>query len=143
MADEEHIRIPTNRVSSTNIQPGPAPRTEPIAVTGTEEQTHHGPKDSIREIVETVVFVIVLVLLLKTFVAEAFVIPTGSMATTLLGHHIAGNCPKCGFYFPVNASNEIEDQDGFQQSRVTGCQCPNCQYRILGQEFERFQGKIP
>src|SRR5437879_2457371 len=30
-----------------------------------------------REIAETVVFVVVLVLLLKTFVAEAFVIPTG------------------------------------------------------------------
>ena len=37
-------------------------------------------KDAFREVVETVVFVIVLVLLLKTFVAEAFVIPTGSMA---------------------------------------------------------------
>src|SRR5271156_3648874 len=40
-------------------------------------------KDAFREIVETVVFVVVLVLLLKAFIAEAFVIPTGSMATTL------------------------------------------------------------
>ena len=49
-------------------------------------------KDNIRETIETVVFVVVLVLLLKTFLAEAFVIPTGSMATTLLrlpqGHHL-------------------------------------------------------
>src|SRR5262249_43191704 len=45
------------------------------------------PKDSFREIIETVVFVIVLVFMLKTFLAEAFVIPTGSMATTLLGYH--------------------------------------------------------
>ena len=43
-------------------------------------------KDAFREVVETVVFVVVLVLMLKTFVAEAFVIPTGSMAETLLGY---------------------------------------------------------
>src|SRR5437773_1301014 len=41
-------------------------------------------KDSFREIIETIVFVVVLVLMLKTYLAEAFVIPTGSMATTLL-----------------------------------------------------------
>src|SRR2546425_9945951 len=44
-------------------------------------------KDGVREITETIVFVVVLVLLLKTFLAEAFIIPTGSMATTLLGYH--------------------------------------------------------
>src|SRR5215510_106272 len=64
--------------------------------------TTHEPKDSVREIVETVVFVVVLVLLLKTFVAEAFVIPTGSMATTLLGYHKNVECPKCKFKFTVN-----------------------------------------
>src|SRR5712691_7356281 len=46
-----------------------------------------------REVVETIVFVVVLVLLLKSFVAEAFVIPTGSMATTLLGYHKDVTCP--------------------------------------------------
>jgi signal peptidase I len=43
------------------------------------------PRDGLREAIETIVIVIALVLLLKIFVAEAFVIPTGSMATTLLG----------------------------------------------------------
>src|SRR5215471_11466060 len=62
------------------------------------------PKDTFREVVETVVFVVVLVLLLKTFIAEAFVIPTGSMATTLLGYQKVVTCPKCGFEFPVNCS---------------------------------------
>src|SRR5580658_575955 len=63
----------------------------------------HEMKDGIREAVETVVFVVVLVLLLKSFVAEAFVIPTGSMATTLWGNQKEVTCPKCGFKFPVNA----------------------------------------
>src|SRR5262249_28381709 len=63
----------------------------------------HPPRevDPVREIIETVVFVIVLVLMLKTFVAEAFVIPTGSMAETLYGYQKLVTCPKCGLVFPV------------------------------------------
>src|SRR5262245_6185818 len=56
--------------------------------------------DSAREVVETIVFVVVLVLLLKSFVAEAFVIPTGSMATTLLGYQKQTTCEQCGHLFP-------------------------------------------
>src|SRR5262245_55968586 len=54
------------------------------------------PSDSSgREVVETVVFVVVLVLLLKSFAAEAFVIPTGSMAETLYGYQKEVTCPSC------------------------------------------------
>src|SRR5947209_483915 len=56
--------------------------------------------DSVREIIETVVFVVVLVLLLKSFAAEAFVIPTGSMAQTLWGYQKVVTCPDCGTEFP-------------------------------------------
>src|SRR4051794_7520638 len=63
-------------------------------------RTPEEPKDSVREVIETVVFVVVLVLLLKTFLAEAFVIPTGSMATTLLGYHRNVTCEQCGYRFP-------------------------------------------
>src|SRR6476469_10826805 len=62
----------------------------------------HG--DPTREVFETVVFVVVLVLLLKLFVAEAFVIPTGSMASTLWGDQIVATCPECGDTFPVTAA---------------------------------------
>jgi hypothetical protein len=85
--------------------------------------------DSLRETVETVVFVIVLVLLLKTFVAEAFVIPTGSMATTLLGYHRLITCPQCGLTFPVNVSQEVDPSDGLPQP-ITGCTCPNCRWHL-------------
>jgi signal peptidase I len=83
-------------------------------------------KDSTREIVETVVFVVVLVLLLKTFVAEAFVIPTGSMATTLYGYQKDVKCPECGFEFPVNCSGEAEEK----RPPIQGAICPNCFYDI-------------
>jgi signal peptidase I len=138
---DDHIRVPPNRVSAADIQPArPLPAARPAAA-AEAEKTAHAPKDSFREIVETVVFVIVLVLLLKTFIAEAFVIPTGSMATTLLGHHVEGTCPECGQRFVVNASGEIEDQAVPQQ--VTGCICPNCQFHIKGNDYLKFLGKTP
>ncbi len=83
-----------------------------------------------REVAETVVFVVVLVLLLKTFVAEAFVIPTGSMATTLWGYQKVVTCPQCGESFPVNCSNEVNPQNGRERTFIDGCVCPNCRYDI-------------
>ncbi len=87
-------------------------------------------KDGIRELVECVVFVVVLVLLLKSFVAEAFVIPTGSMAETLLGYQKDITCPECNFEFPINCSQEVDPQQS-QHTNVTGCWCPNCRKHIV------------
>jgi signal peptidase I len=86
----------------------------------------HRPKDGLREVAETLVIVVVLVLLLKSFAAEAFVIPTGSMATTLWGYQKMVECPECGYRFPVNCSDEVERN----QSRIAGCTCPNCRLDI-------------
>lgn len=82
-------------------------------------------KDGTREIVETIVFVVVLVLLLKTFLAEAFVIPTGSMATTLLGYHKEVTCEQCKYPFRVNASEEVENKP---PDMVIEWTCPNCRF---------------
>jgi len=79
-------------------------------------------KDSVRELIETIVFVVVLVLMLKTFLAEAFVIPTGSMADTLLGYHHKVVCQKCRYTNLVNASSEAERP----WTPVISCQCENC-----------------
>jgi signal peptidase I len=83
-------------------------------------------KDGFREIVETIVFVVVLVLLLKTFIAEAFVIPTGSMADTLYGYHKQTDCIACGRPMRINCSQEVEPQDGMRPTPVTDGICENC-----------------
>jgi signal peptidase I len=88
------------------------------------------PHDSFREIVETVVFVVVLVLLLKSFIAEAFVIPTGSMADTLWGYQKVVVCPSCGHQFPLNCSHEVDPQDGGAPVPVVYCMCENCRQII-------------
>jgi Signal peptidase, peptidase S26 len=86
-------------------------------------------KDNLRETIETVVFVVVLVLMLKTFLAEAFVIPTGSMATTLYGYHKDITCEKCGYEFPVNVSPWAEPSgDRGQGIPILTAKCPNCEF---------------
>ena len=81
-------------------------------------------RDGVRETLETIAFVVSLVLMLKAFVAEAFVIPTGSMATTLLGEHNHVTCDRCRYPFLVN--NQINTQ-----RRAPGLAiCPNCQQQI-------------
>ncbi|QDU23019.1 S26 family signal peptidase [Urbifossiella limnaea] len=87
------------------------------------------PRDHTREAVETIVFVVVLVLLLKLFVTEAFVIPTGSMAETLYGIQKIITCGKCGHEFPMNAHDEVQGQQGSGRKLVAaGYCCPNCRY---------------
>jgi hypothetical protein len=104
-----------------------SPRTAPLPPAkkpATKTPQHH---DGFRELIETIVFVVVLVLILKTFLAEAFVIPTGSMATTLLGYHKEIVCEQCGYRFLVNASLEADPGERHPQP-VTAAHCDNCQY---------------
>src|SRR5690349_20681170 len=69
--------------------------------------TSAGPRSNRRESVESfvVVFVAFLVLSLE---AEGFVIPTGSMAPTLMGRHKEIICPECGYLYTVNADCEVD-----------------------------------
>ena len=63
-----------------------------------------------RETVESIVVAFTLALLFRAFEAEAFVIPTGSMATTLMGRHKDLVCESCGRDFRVGCSAEEDDQ---------------------------------
>jgi hypothetical protein len=107
------------------LNPAPVvPAQVPSASSGKKEEE---PKDTFRELIETVVFVVVLVLMLKTFLAEAFVIPTGSMADTLLGYHYKVICQKCGYPNLVNASSEADPQ-GSAPEPVIRAKCQNCEF---------------
>lgn len=91
------------------------------------ESSNNERKDGLRETVESVVVAFILAFLVRTFEAEAFVIPTGSMAPTLFGRHKDVECEKCRFQFSVGASDEV-DNDGILVSRIEGALCPNCRY---------------
>lgn len=113
---------------STAIQAG---KPKPAAPAAGDKGKPPAPeiKDGFREVVETVVFVVVLVLLLKGFLAEAFVIPTGSMATTLFGYHQTVTCPDCGYPHPINMSPEL-DPEQYPPRPIAAACCQNCQYRF-------------
>ena len=76
-----------------------------------------------RETVESIAVAIILALLFRAFVAEAFVIPTGSMAPALMGAHKDIFCSQCGIQYQVSAS--IEDR---ADRTVVGTICANCRY---------------
>jgi signal peptidase I len=72
--------------------------------------TIRGPLAFGRETLESIVVAFTLALLFRSFEAEAFVIPTGSMAPTLMGRHKDLACEACGFEVQVGASREEDDQ---------------------------------
>ena len=87
----------------------------------------------IRETIEAFAVAFVLAFLFRSFDAEAFVIPTGSMATTLMGEHKDVLCPQCGYRYQAGASSESEDlaaQRGHQGPvpEVVSATCPMCRY---------------
>jgi signal peptidase I len=99
---------------------------------------------SIKETIESIIVAFILAFIFRGFVVEAFVIPTGSMAPTLLGAHMRFKCPDCGYGFDVNYQNDSGDPDdvnvprfavvqapgGATQNRVYSILCPNCGFKF-------------
>src|ERR1700693_3435606 len=88
-------------------------------------------KEGHRETVEAIAVAFILALLVRGFEAEAFVIPTGSMAPTLMGRHKEITCPQCGYEYAVNASDEVEGFGGGNphNRRVYSGMCVNCRFQ--------------
>lgn len=103
-----------------------------------------------RETADALIVAFVLAFLIRTFQAEAFVIPTGSMAPTLMGQHKDVFCDQCGTRFKVNSSDETERaapvlrqavsngrmtaqeaQQQLQGMTCVGGQCPQCRRIML------------
>jgi len=91
------------------------------------------PKSWLRENTEAIVVAIVLALIIRQYAMEAFVIPTGSMAPTLLGAHVDLRCTNCGKpqsvseYFFRSATTPPSAASG----NATGT-CPRCGRRYFG-----------
>src|SRR3954466_11699825 len=111
----------------------PKPKTPPNAPTNWSAKSAPAPapvqSHAIRETVESIVIAFILAFLFRTFEAEAFVIPTGSMAPTLVGRHKDIVCDQCGYKYRVGASFEVDDND-FLRGRMRSAMCPNCRYQM-------------
>ncbi len=110
-------------------------------------QPPKGP-DSTRETIESIVVAFVLAFLFRTFEAEAFVIPTGSMAPTLYGQQRDVYCKQCGTRFAVGVSSvpshDAEVRDGMlvhgYRSHFAVCPNANCRYPNDVLKHEMFAG---
>ncbi len=77
----------------------------------------------IKDTVESVVVAFILAFVFRAFVAEAFVIPTGSMAPNLYGVHRMHTCRACGTEYAYGFSAA---PGGLRPPRKLIC--PNCAY---------------
>jgi signal peptidase I len=80
---------------------------------------------SVKDTVESVVVAFILAFAFRAFVAEAFVIPTGSMAPNLYGVHRTHTCTVCGSEYAYGFSPMI----GGQLAPPGELVCANCGYR--------------
>lgn len=83
---------------------------------------------TVRDTVESIWIAIVLAFVLRAFIVEAFVIPTGSMAPRLLGEHWDLQCQNCGYQFAFGwpgGHDPLPRRDA-RQSPAPKAHCPNC-----------------
>ncbi|RKY23992.1 MAG: signal peptidase I [Planctomycetota bacterium] len=81
---------------------------------------------------EWLITAFILAFVFRAFVMEAFRIPTGSMADTLMGAHFRIRCPQCGYEYNHGFIPERyglpKDTIAHGSVRVPRSRCPNCGY---------------
>ena len=121
----------------------PPPPPAPAASTAAPPE-----KENIKETIESILVAFILAFVFRAFVVEAFVIPSGSMAPTLLGAHMRYRCEDCGYEFDINYPSEQSDDDNINIPNKTGprlvnvrghlqerpislsMHCPNCGLKV-------------
>jgi len=92
----------------------------------------------VKETIESILIAFILAFVFRAYVVEAFVIPTGSMAPTLLGAHTRETCADCGHDFTVNVSGprSVDGRDDIAIPADTSnidrpdVYCPNCGFLV-------------
>lgn len=118
--------MPETTASATNEPSDLTPQEQWDAMPLLQQRAAVFRIQGMRETVEAIVVAFVLALTFRAFIAEAFVIPTGSMAPALMGAHKDVFCPECGQQFPIGAS--LENRGPVTEHVVVGGICPNCRY---------------
>src|SRR5947209_17399809 len=108
--DDPQPKIPA-AASPQRYSPRPIPPTVPSPPAPPPAATTPPPeKENIKETIESILVAFILAFVFRAFLVEAFVIPSGSMAPTLLGAHMRFRCPDCGYAWDVNYSPPRSDQ---------------------------------
>tara|TARA_Y100001933_G_scaffold265062_1_gene334871 strand:+ start:49513 stop:51195 length:1683 start_codon:yes stop_codon:yes gene_type:complete len=87
--------------------------------------------ESFKETFESIVMAFILAFVFRAFIVEAFVIPTGSMAPTLMGQHADVTCPQCGYNFESDVPKTgIYKTPTVEEPYTATLTCPMCSYPI-------------
>ena len=114
-------------MQETPADPISTPRPSGNSSTATVRNASGG----IKETIEQILIAFILAFVFRAFVVEAFVIPTGSMATTLLGAHTRFQCPDCGYTFDVNfGTDDKSDVPSTAPPFSLPISCPNCGFHM-------------
>ena len=89
--------------------------------------------ETIANTFEWIITAFVLAFVFRAFVLEAFRIPTGSMADTLMGDHFCIRCTQCGYsyqynFFPPYQQLYKTAVGGGLYNLVPSPRCPSCGY---------------
>lgn len=141
----------SDEASNPTPRPAPSPTLQPMPTDPTATSTSSSSiaavnastpsKSSVKETLTSIIIAFALAFVFRGFVMEAFLIPTGSMAPTLLGQHIRFTSPQSGFVWPTNTrdlnptsaepapiqgspSNPVEVTDPMTQAEVRGQSMP-------------------
>ena len=100
---------------------------------GDATPTASAASGGVKETVEQILVAFILAFVFRCYIVEAFVIPTGSMAPTLLGAHMNFRCPDCGYRFSVNYNAQLPNGSLVvpdTAAETYPIRCPNCAYRF-------------
>lgn len=95
--------------------------------------SRHTTAESVANTFEWIITAFILAFVFRAFVLEAFRIPTGSMADTLMGDHFNIRCTQCGYSYEYNFNPYIQKTyktevgSGFYKL-VPSPRCPSCGY---------------
>lgn len=98
---------------------------QPTAPDSSRPSRKQPTDESIKETFESIIIAFILAFVFRAYVVEAFVIPTGSMAPTLLGAHVPITCGQCGYHFEIG----INISGGSPRESITLSRpqiCPMC-----------------
>lgn len=116
--DHRNPNLPIQSNSPSPIDQLPPATSQPT--------TDHDPNNRrIIDTIQTVLTALILAFIFRAFLVEAFIIPTGSMAETLLGEHGTCVCPACAWTFDYAPQQSLTRR---KTSLPETVRCPNCQF---------------